>query len=330
MVRTFLKGHAREAEQLHRKFYPLFRDLFIESNPGARQDRDGASGLDDRGGPASARAAAAGNPRPPRRHPPTNSASPQNHEHRTRRALIIVGSKGRMGEALIAPCRAGSASWNSSPASTRATTFSTSIDRCDVAHRVRASLASLRLLPSAPPITARLSSSAPPATPPRNAAAIAAAAQRIPIVFAPNFSVGVNLLFHLTQIAAETLGENYDQEVVEMHHRHKLDAPSGTARRLGEILAEAAGGTYDELTSTAAMATSARGPSAHDRHARPARRRCRRRPHRPSSPTIGERIELTHRASSRDTFASGALRAAQWVRTQKPGLYSMQDVLGLK
>ena len=159
--------------------------------------------------------------------------------------------------------------------------------------------------------------------------AITTAAQRIPIVFAPNFSVGVNLLFFLTQIAAETLGEEYDQEVVEMHHRLKLDAPSGTARRLGEILAEAAGGTYEDLT-------------IHGRHgdvgARPKRvigMHALRGgdvvgDHTVHFSTVGERIELTHRASSRDTFASGALRAAQWVRTQKPGLYSMQDVLGLK
>jgi 4-hydroxy-tetrahydrodipicolinate reductase len=159
--------------------------------------------------------------------------------------------------------------------------------------------------------------------------AIEAAALRIPIVFAPNFSVGVNLLFYLTQIAAETLGEDYDQEVVEMHHRQKLDAPSGTARRLGEILAEASGGTYDELT-------------LHGRHgdvgARPRREIGMHAlrggdvvgDHTVYFSTIGERLELTHRAASRDTFASGALRAAQWVRIQKPGLYSMQDVLGLK
>jgi 4-hydroxy-tetrahydrodipicolinate reductase len=159
--------------------------------------------------------------------------------------------------------------------------------------------------------------------------AITDASQTIPIVFAPNFSVGVNLLFYLTQIAAETLGENYDQEVVEMHHRLKIDSPSGTARRLGEILAKADGGTYEELTT-------------HGRHgdvgARPKRQIGMHAlrggdvvgDHTVHFSTVGERLELTHRASSRDTFASGALRASQWVRTQKPGLYSMQDVLGLK
>jgi len=159
--------------------------------------------------------------------------------------------------------------------------------------------------------------------------AVHAEAKRIPIVFAPNYSIGVNLLFYLTQIAAETLGENYDQEVVEMHHRLKIDSPSGTARRLAEILAKADGGTYEELTK-------------HGRHgdvgARPKREIGMHAlrggdvvgDHTVHFANIGERIELTHRASSRDTFASGALRAAQWVRTQKPGLYTMQDVLGFK
>jgi 4-hydroxy-tetrahydrodipicolinate reductase len=159
--------------------------------------------------------------------------------------------------------------------------------------------------------------------------AISEAATRVPTVFAPNFSVGVNLLFHLTRIAAETLGESFDQEVVEMHHRHKLDAPSGTARRLGEILAGTSGGTAEELFQHGREG---------DVGARPRRvigMHALRGGDVVGDHTVhfagdGERLELTHRASSRDTFASGALRAAQWVVGQKPGLYSMQDVLGLK
>ena len=159
--------------------------------------------------------------------------------------------------------------------------------------------------------------------------AVEAAARRIPIVFAPNFSVGVNLLFFLTQIAAETLGEDYDQEVVEMHHRQKLDAPSGTARRLGEILAEASGGAYDDL-------------ALHGRHgdvgARPRhvigmhalRGGDVVGDHMVIFAGVGERVELTHKASTRETFANGALHAAQWVVKQQSGLYDMQDVLGLK
>jgi 4-hydroxy-tetrahydrodipicolinate reductase len=159
--------------------------------------------------------------------------------------------------------------------------------------------------------------------------AIETAAHRIPIVFAPNFSVGVNLLFYLTQIAAETLGENYDEEIVEMHHRQKLDAPSGTARRLGEILAEASGGTYDDLTLHGRRGdVGARPKRVIGMHA--LRGGDVVGDHTVHFSAVGERLELTHRASSRDTFASGALRAAQWVCTQKPELYSMQDVLGLK
>jgi 4-hydroxy-tetrahydrodipicolinate reductase len=159
--------------------------------------------------------------------------------------------------------------------------------------------------------------------------AIAAAGGRIPIVFSPNFSIGVNLLFYLTRIAAGALDENYDREVVEMHHRQKLDAPSGTARRLGEILAEAAGGSYEELTRHGRHGdVGARVPGTIGMHA--LRGGDVVGDHTVHFAAIGERIELTHRASSRDTFASGALRAAQWVRGQKPGLYSMQDVLGLK
>jgi 4-hydroxy-tetrahydrodipicolinate reductase len=159
--------------------------------------------------------------------------------------------------------------------------------------------------------------------------AIEAAAKRVPVVFAPNFSVGVNLLFYLTQIAAETLGEAYDEEIVEMHHRQKLDAPSGTARRLGEILAEACGGTYEDLARHGRQGdVGARPKKVIGMHA--LRGGDVVGDHTVHFSTIGERLELTHRASSRDTFASGALRAAKWLRTQQPGLYSMQDVLGLK
>lgn len=164
---------------------------------------------------------------------------------------------------------------------------------------------------------------------PEARAAIAAESACIPIVFAPNYSVGVNLLFYLTQIAAETLGDNFDQEVVEMHHRHKLDAPSGTARRLGEILAEAAGGTYEDLTLHGRQGNiGARPKRIIGMHA--LRGGDVVGDHTVIFAADGERVELTHRASSRDTFASGALRAAQWVRAQPPGLYTMQDVLGLK
>ncbi len=151
----------------------------------------------------------------------------------------------------------------------------------------------------------------------------------IPMVLSSNFSTGVNTLFWITRKAAEILGPNFDLEVVEMHHRLKRDAPSGTAKTLAEILAgvrqqqldkvlrAGRSGIVGERTAQEIGLHSVRGGDVVGDHtvifAAP-----------------GERIELTHRASNRETFANGALRAAQWVVSQKPGLYSMQDVLGLK
>src|SRR5206468_2489822 len=151
----------------------------------------------------------------------------------------------------------------------------------------------------------------------------------IPIVWASNYSTGVNTLFWLTRKAAEILGPNFDLEVVEMHHRMKKDAPSGTAATLAEILAavrkqqlskvirHGRQGIVGERTPAEIGMHSLRGGDVVGDH------------------TVifaanGERLELTHKASSRETFASGALRAAQWVVHQKPGLYDVQDVLGLK
>jgi 4-hydroxy-tetrahydrodipicolinate reductase len=241
--------------------------------------------------------------------------------------LIIVGARGRMGEALVR--LAGQDERLELVAGIdKGDNLLDSIDRCDVLiefahHSLTPSLART----AADRGKALIIGTTGHTDGEREA--ISSAAQRVPIVFAPNFSVGVNLLFYLTQIAAETLGEAYDQEVVEMHHRHKLDAPSGTARRLGEILAEAAGGTYDELVQHGRQGdVGARPRRVIGMHA--LRGGDVVGDHTAIFAGDGERLELTHRASSRDTFASGALRAALWVRSQKPGLYSMQDVLGLK
>jgi 4-hydroxy-tetrahydrodipicolinate reductase len=152
---------------------------------------------------------------------------------------------------------------------------------------------------------------------------------RIPIVWSSNYSTGVNTLFWLTRKAAEILGPSFDLEVVEMHHRLKKDAPSGTARTLAEILAQVRGqqlaqvarhgreGLVGARTATEIGLHSVRGGDVVGDHT-------------VIFATNGERVELTHKASSRETFAHGALRAAQWVVKQKPGLYTMQDVLGLK
>jgi 4-hydroxy-tetrahydrodipicolinate reductase len=154
-------------------------------------------------------------------------------------------------------------------------------------------------------------------------------ASRIPMVLASNYSTGVNTLFWLTRKAAEILGPSYDLEVVEMHHRLKKDAPSGTAKSLAEILAavrkqqlskvarHGREGIVGERTAEEIGVHSIRGGDVVGDHT-------------VVFATNGERVELTHKASSRDTFANGALRAALWVVKQKPGLYDMQDVLGLK
>ncbi|GAB4247425.1 MAG: 4-hydroxy-tetrahydrodipicolinate reductase [Candidatus Methylacidiphilales bacterium] len=158
--------------------------------------------------------------------------------------------------------------------------------------------------------------------------AVLRCAERIPLILSPNFSVGVNALFYLTRRAAEILGEGFDREVVEMHHRLKKDAPSGTARRLAEILAEQLGGTYEDL------GRHGRAGDTGERTGREIGIHALRGGDVVGDHTVvfagaGERIELTHKASSRDTFASGALRAAAWLKGRAPGSYSMFDVLGL-
>jgi len=151
----------------------------------------------------------------------------------------------------------------------------------------------------------------------------------IPIVLSSNFSTGVNTLFWLTRQAAEILGPSFDLEIVEMHHRLKKDAPSGTAKTLAEILASVRKsqlekvarhgrvGIVGERTSSEIGVHSVRGGDVVGDHT-------------VIFADVGERVELTHKASSRESFAKGALRAALWVVQQKPGLYDMQDVLGLK
>jgi 4-hydroxy-tetrahydrodipicolinate reductase len=158
---------------------------------------------------------------------------------------------------------------------------------------------------------------------------IARAARDIPIVFAPNMSVGVNLCFKLAEMAARVLGENSDIEIIEAHHRHKVDAPSGTALRLGEVVAGALGRNLKECAvygregttgardrKTIGFATIRAGDIVGD--------------HTVLFGGDGERVEITHKAASRMTFAQGALRAATWLADQRPGLYDMQDVLGLR
>lgn len=159
-------------------------------------------------------------------------------------------------------------------------------------------------------------------------ATVREAAHAIPIVFAPNYSVGVNTLFWLTRKAAEILGPEFDLEVVEMHHRLKKDAPSGTAKRLAEILAEVRGLQYnDDVRHGREGIVGERTRGEIGMHA--IRGGDVVGDHTVIYANVGERVELTHKASSRDTFARGAVRAARWASTQPVGLYDMQDVLGL-
>ncbi|KAA5969325.1 4-hydroxy-tetrahydrodipicolinate reductase [Pantoea sp. M_9] len=159
-------------------------------------------------------------------------------------------------------------------------------------------------------------------------AAIRAAAEEIGIVFAANFSVGVNLMLNLLQQAASVMGEYADIEIVEAHHRHKVDAPSGTALAMGEAIADAMewkledhavyareGHTGERKPHTIGFATVRAGDIIGE--------------HTALFADIGERIEISHKASSRMTFAKGAVRAAVWVESRKSGLYDMRDVLNL-
>ncbi len=158
---------------------------------------------------------------------------------------------------------------------------------------------------------------------------LAAAASDIPIVFAANFSVGVNLCLKLLDTAARVLGDEVDIEIIEAHHRHKVDAPSGTALRMGEVVAQALGRDLQEVAvygregqtgtrqrDTIGFATVRAGDVVGD--------------HTVLFAAEGERVEITHKASSRMTFAKGAVRAAMWLEQQPSGLYDMQDVLGLR
>ena len=160
-------------------------------------------------------------------------------------------------------------------------------------------------------------------------AAIAAAARDIPVVFAPNMAVGVNVVFKLLDMAARIMNQGYDIEVVEAHHRMKINAPSGTALRMGEVVAAALGRDLEECAiygregvtgerdpSTIGFATVRGGDIVGD--------------HTVMFCGIGERVEITHKASSRMPYALGSLRAARFMAGRKNGLFDMQDVLGLR
>lgn len=155
------------------------------------------------------------------------------------------------------------------------------------------------------------------------------AAQHIPIVMAPNMSVGVNLCLKLIEMTAKVLGDEVDVEIIEAHHRHKVDAPSGTALRMGEVVAQALG---RDLTKNAVYGREGRTGERDRKQIGFATVRAGDivGEHTVMFADVGERVEIVHKASSRMTFANGAVRAAKWLAQKPPGLYDMQDVLGLR
>ncbi|MCC7487763.1 MAG: 4-hydroxy-tetrahydrodipicolinate reductase [Burkholderiales bacterium] len=158
---------------------------------------------------------------------------------------------------------------------------------------------------------------------------IVAAARRIPIVLAPNFAVGVNVAFKLAEVAARILGDAYDVEIVEAHHRHKIDAPSGTALRLGEAVAGALGRDFGSCAVYGREGiTGERDPKAIAIHA--LRGGDIVGEHTVIFAGEGERVEVAVKSGSRATYAMGALRAARWLADRGAGLYDMFDVLGLR
>jgi len=242
--------------------------------------------------------------------------------------VLINGARGRMGQALIACAKADPASFELSDGLDVGDDLAAALSACDAVidfTHADSTVAVAQACAAAGKILVIGTTGHNDA----DRARISEISKRIPVVFAPNFSVGVNTLFWLVRKATEILGPDFDLEVVEMHHRLKKDSPSGTARRLAEILAEVRELDYDknvmhgregmvgERQKTEIGMHAVRGGDVVGDHT-------------VIYANVGERVELTHKASSRDTFAKGALRAARWAQGQKPGLYDMQDVLGLK
>jgi 4-hydroxy-tetrahydrodipicolinate reductase len=241
--------------------------------------------------------------------------------------IIITGSQGRMGQALIT-CAAKFPELQITGQIDKGQDLAAVIDNCDAVidfsfHNTTAGFAEICAAHKKALVIGTTGHSE------ADKSQIVNYKSEIPIVWSSNYSTGVNTLFWLTRRAAEILGPAFDLEVVEMHHRLKKDAPSGTAKSLAEILASVRKqqleqvvrhgrvGIVGERTASEIGMHAIRGGDVVGDH------------------TVifannGERLELTHKASNRDTFANGALRAALWVVKQKPGLYDMQDVLGLK
>jgi 4-hydroxy-tetrahydrodipicolinate reductase len=240
-------------------------------------------------------------------------------------SILLNGAKGRMGQAIAAA--APELGLAIGAATDVGDNLAPALERCDViidfsSHQATPALLELAVARRKPIVIGTTGHAA------AEKAKLLPLAAKVPCVWAGNFSVGVNLLFALTRRAAGILGSDYDVEVVEMHHRFKKDAPSGTAARLLEIILEERKLTAEALRHGREGITGARQPTEVGIHA--LRGGDVVGDHTVMFAALGERIELTHKASDRGIFARGSLRAAQWVATQKPGVYDMQDVLGLR
>jgi 4-hydroxy-tetrahydrodipicolinate reductase len=241
--------------------------------------------------------------------------------------VIITGAKGRMGQAL-ASCAPQHPEIQVVAAIDLGDSLEASIGQSDVVidfslHTATLPMAKLCAQHGKAMVIGTTGHSA------EDRAAIIGLTKQIPMVMASNFSTGVNTLFWLTRKAAEILGPGFDLEIVEMHHRLKRDAPSGTATTLAEILADVRKVQLaEQLRHGRSGIVGQRTPQEIGMHA--VRGGDVVGDHTVIFAANGERVELAHKASSRDTFANGALRAAVWLHSQKPGLYSMQHVLGLQ
>jgi 4-hydroxy-tetrahydrodipicolinate reductase len=240
-------------------------------------------------------------------------------------SILINGAKGRMGAALAAAAQEMGIAVGA--AVDAGDDMAAGLKRSDVivdfsSHRATKALLELAVAQRKPVILGTTGHAT------AEKQELLALAAKVPCVWAGNFSVGVNLLFALTRRAASVLGSDYDAEVIEMHHRFKKDAPSGTAARLLEIILEERKLTPTALRHGRQGITGERQPTEVGIHS--LRGGDVVGDHTVMFAALGERLELTHKASDRAIFARGALRAAQWVVSQPAGVYDMQDVLGLK
>jgi 4-hydroxy-tetrahydrodipicolinate reductase len=240
-------------------------------------------------------------------------------------AILINGAKGRMGHAVAAAAQ--DLGLTVGAAVVLGVDMGSALVKCDVivdfsSHAATRSVLELAVAHCKPVVLGTTGHAA------GEKSQLLALAAKVPCVWAGNFSVGVNLLFALTRRAVAVLGADYDAEIVEMHHRFKKDAPSGTAARLLEIVREERRLAADAVRHGRQGITGERKATEVGMHA--LRGGDVVGDHTVIFAALGERIELTHKAGDRAIFARGALRAVQWVVTQPPGVYDMQDVLGLK